>query len=349
MSMRADRGRPIGYYVHHQGRGHLARALAIRARLARPCTLIGTFAGEESAAILCLPDDRRVGDFSGRDGEPSRPEAFHYAPVDAVHVRERMAILAAWIASANPACLVVDVSCEVALFARLLSVPVVLVRLAGRRIDTPHLEAFRAADILIAPFPAEFDHPDTPAWVREKTAYAGFICDPRERSGAPCTSRRVALVSGRGGSPLSTESIAAAAQATPTWDWHVFGLLEVLRCPPENLHLHGWCEHLAPHLSKSPIVVGGCGDGLLAEVAAQGLRFVCLPEDRPFDEQRSKARVLAACEMALVLDSWPTPDRWEAILAKASALDPGRLGALHDPSAADTAARVIEAVIANRT
>ena len=50
-----------------------------------------------------------------------------------------------------------------------VSVPVLLVRLAGRRDDQPHLEAFRAAHALIAPFPAAFESQCTPDWVATKT------------------------------------------------------------------------------------------------------------------------------------------------------------------------------------
>ena len=245
--MSADR-RPIGYYVHHQGRGHLARARAIRARLTRRCTLIGTMPDDATDDhVLRLPDDRIVGDFSGTDGERSRPEAFHYAPVDASNVRERMSLLAAWIARDRPACLVVDVSCEIALFARLLSVQVVLVRLAGFRADPPHLEAFRAADVLMAPFPMLLDDGDIPAWVRDKTTYLGLVGGTRPPSSVPCEPRRVTLVLGGGGTSIEAAWIVAAARATLGWKWQVFGSLEaaLARCR-SNLAFEGWSDDVVP-------------------------------------------------------------------------------------------------------
>ncbi|WP_204327890.1 hypothetical protein, partial [Proteus mirabilis] len=80
--------------------------------------------------------------FGGVDGEAERPLALHYAPLNHPGLRARTARIAAWAARTNPALLVVDVSVEVALFARLLSLPTLVVRLAGRRDDPPHLEAF---------------------------------------------------------------------------------------------------------------------------------------------------------------------------------------------------------------
>ncbi len=52
--------RGIGWYVHHQGAGHLQRARAVAAHLGRPCTIIGTLAGFDTGGldILDLPDDR---------------------------------------------------------------------------------------------------------------------------------------------------------------------------------------------------------------------------------------------------------------------------------------------------
>lgn len=350
--MLGDQGaarRSIGYYVHHQGHGHLARARAIQARLGSRCTLIGTLPEDDTnPAVLRLPDDRISVSFSGADGESSRPNAFHYAPLDAANVRARMALLAAWIAQTNPACLIVDVSCEIALFARLMSVPVVLVRLAGRRTDTPHLEAFRAAEALIAPFPAEFDDRSMPEWVRDKTTYVGFIGGLRPPSAAPAKPRSIALVLGQGGASVQVGAIVAAARATPTWDWQVYGPIATSGELPANLAFYGWCADLGSRLSEADVVVGGCGDGLLADVAAHAKRFICLPEDRAFDEQRSKARHLARHRMAVVLEGWPMPAQWPGVLEDACAIDPSRLASRHDPSAADKAAAVIETLIAGR-
>src|SRR3712207_8569721 len=57
--------------------------------------------------------------------------------------------------SARPDVLVVDVSVEVALLARLLGVPVVLVAQRGRRDDDPHRRAYAAAAAVAAPWRSE--------------------------------------------------------------------------------------------------------------------------------------------------------------------------------------------------
>ena len=334
--------RPIGYYVHHQGAGHLHRALLIAGALKRPCTLIGTFEDDAIPAdAVFLPDDRIGETFEGRDGTASRPEAFHYAPVGHIGVRSRMTRIAAWVAAHDPALMVVDVSVEVALFARLLSVPVALVRLAGRRDDRPHLEAFRAAEILIAPFPAAFEGAHTPAWVRAKTIYVGFLAELTCRH-TPPVPFEIAVVSGRGGDTTSATSIADAARATPTWTWQVYGITSAANdIGPSNLRFHGWVPEIGAVLDRAAIVVGGAGDGLLAAVVARGKRFVCVPARRPFDEQVDKAEVLAGLGVAVVLEGWPKASEWPAVLDRAMTIDGNRLRALHNPHAiAETAAAI---------
>src|ERR1700733_3923612 len=164
---------PIGYYVHHQGDGHRQRALALAEPNPQRITLLGTGLNGRTRDVssLELPDDRNVASsaFDGVDGAPSRPQALHYAPLNHAGVRARMGLIAGWISDAEPALLVVDVSVEVAMLARLCSVPVAFVRLNGRRDDPAHLEAYRAASLLIAPFDARLDNNEVPDWVREKT------------------------------------------------------------------------------------------------------------------------------------------------------------------------------------
>ena len=341
--------RPIGYYVHHQGAGHWHRAVALAQALGglgRPCTLIGTFAGIDTGRapgpVLDLPDDRmQDGAFDGVDGTRERPEALHYAPLNHPGVRARMGRIAEWAMRADPALMIVDVSCEVALLARLLSVPSLVVRLSGSRTDRPHLEAFRAASRLLAPFPAALDGGDVPDWVRGKTLYGGFL-----GADAPGTATaedgRIVVVFGRGGAGGDRARLAAAAAAVPERDWHVLGPVSGAGALPSNLHLHGWVADVAAHLAPAALVVGGAGDGLVAAVAAGGKRFLCLPEPRAYDEQAAKAEALARLGAAVVCPDWPEAAAWPALVAQALALDPAIIAGLAEPDALTRTAAAID-------
>lgn len=343
--------RPIGYYVHHQGAGHWQRACLIARALERPVTIIGTLGdidtGGAPGAILDLPDDRLSG-FDGRDGEADRPEAFHYAPLCADTIRARMGRLAAWIAAADPVLMVVDVSVEIALFARLMSVPTLVVRLAGNRTDTPHIEAFRAAERVLAFFPPELESAATPDWVRAKTIHAGLVSAETKRESAPAEDGSVVVIYGRGGEGGGLRDLAAAARAIPDRDWHVLGpVRETDVARPANLHLHGWVADPAPFLARAGLVVGGGGDGVVAGVAAAAKRFVCVPEARAFDEQVVKAEALQAMGAAIHVPRWPAADAWPALVREALTLDPATIGSLVRPGSARRAADLI-ATVADR-
>lgn len=335
--------RPIGYYVHHQGAGHWHRACALAKALDRPCTLIGTLAeidtSDAPGPVIDLPDDRLDG-FDGRDGEAERPLGLHYAPLSHSGIRTRMARIARWVDEADPALLVVDVSVEVALFARLLSVPTLVVRLAGTRTDPPHLEAFRSANGLIAPFPQELESQATPDWVRAKTTYAGFLASPP--SDRIASGEAIVVVFGRGGSGGSLPELAAAARAVPDRIWHVLGPVSGDGDRPGNLHLHGWVGDVDAHLAKAALVVGGAGDGLVAAVAAHRKPFLCLPEPRAYGEQSDKAHALSQLGAALVHDGWPAESAWPELVARGLALDPRMIGALSDDGALARCAAMIE-------
>ncbi len=327
----------IGYYVHHHGAGHWQRAAALAARLRHPCVLLGTAPGKATCPVVELPDDA-----GGTGTAPS----LHYAPIGHEGLRARTARIAGWIAEARPALMVVDVSVEVAMLARLCSTPVLYVRLAGSREDAPHLAAFGAARALLAPYPAALEATDTARWVLDKTFHAGFLTPSGP---APRGGEDIAVVFGRGGSGGDRAALIAAARAVPCRRWIVLGPVSDGAAPlPENLILLGWREDVQAILATAAIVIGGGGDGLLAEVAALGKRFICIPEPRPFDEQGVKARRLGDLGAALSLEGWPPAGAWPALLDKALALDPARIAALYDPQALTRAAAFIDDLAQNQ-
>lgn len=341
--------RPIGYYVHHQGAGHWQRACAVAAALDRPTTLIGTFAEVDTAgapaALLDLPDDRIAGGFDGLDGEADRPRALHYAPLGVPGLRARMGRIAAWCAAADPIVVIVDVSVEVALLARLMSVPTLVVRLGGLRTDTPHLEAFRAAERVLAFLPPALDPAGTPDWVRAKTFHAGFLAAPVSCAAAGPEDGSILVVYGRGGAGGDGPALAAAARAVPERAWHVLGPVRDGRAAfPPNLRCHGWVPDTGPWLDRAALVVGAGGEGVVSAVAARGKRFVCIPEARPFDEQAANAAALHALGAAVHCPGWPPAAAWPEIVRAGLALDPAVIAGLARPGALARTADLIESI-----
>lgn len=310
--------RPIGYYVHHHGDGHRQRAIAIGRALGHSVTLLGTglTGGGGELPILDLPDDRLDEDFAGLDGT-QRPRSLHYAPIDHEGIRQRTARITQWIAQERPRLLIVDVSVEIAMLARLTSVPAVYVRLSGKRLDEPHLDAFQGAIALLAPFDEALDDDEVPDWIRAKTFYAPAIIDVGV-STRNIEQDVVLVVLGRGRGVSDGDRWASAARAVPDRRWRVIGPCTVPSASPPNLDLHGWVEDANALISCAGVVVGAAGDGVVSGVLASRRPFVCLPEPRPFDEQISKAQRLAALGVAVVSYDWPSPADWPGLLAEAT-------------------------------
>lgn len=164
----------IGYYIHHHGFGHLARAVSVCAQLRRPVTALTSLDVPEPhpfSAIVKLPRDDQ--DMQAR--EVTAHGALHWAPHHDAGFSARMSEIARWVSAARPEAVVVDVSVEVAIFVRLLGTPVIVVALPGKRTDAPHLLVHRLADHIVAAWPRALC---VPSWLRQyddKTTSIGGI------------------------------------------------------------------------------------------------------------------------------------------------------------------------------
>jgi hypothetical protein len=367
----------VGWYVHHHGTGHLHRFLAVRRRLPGVVGLSSLPRPDGVAEDAWVTLDGDVP--TGEPDDPTAGGTLHWAPRGVAGLRRRTAAIASWAAAADPRALVVDVSVEVALLGRLLSLPVVVVAQRGRRTDGPHLRAYAAASAVLAPWttavhapgdgPPEdrivltgavsrFDddgaEPAVGATLGDACAdpVVGATLDddgtarpgaPSARASVPAGSDDVLLLVGGGGHALRSTDVAAAAAATGR-TWHVAGALRVPDAP--GVRDHGPRADVAGLLRSCGVVVATAGGNAVAEVAAARRPLVLLPQERPFDEQRRQAALLAAAGLADAHDAWPAADAWPAILAAAARRDPARWGALHDGRGAERFAAAVGAVAA---
>ncbi|RYJ01977.1 MAG: glycosyl transferase, partial [Actinomycetales bacterium] len=260
----------IGYYVHHHGRGHLNRALSINAELGpvvglsslpRPAQWIGPW------IELPRDDDRDV------LRNPTAGGALHWVPEQHRGLRERMHEVSSWISDIEPELMVVDVSVEVALLARLHGVPVVTSVLPGDRSDPPHELVHTAARAVIAPWPSSarsvLRAPAT-ADGRLETVGAFSRFDGRAVPERADPGRRVVLMLGAGGHALAPEVLDLAREQTSGWEWTVLGLGDT------------WADDPWESLCAADVVVTHSGQNAVAEVAAARRPAVVVPQDRPF-------------------------------------------------------------------
>lgn len=318
-------GEVIGFYVHHHGAGHLARTIAVVRHLASSAVLFSTLAVDPNAVpdgtrLVRLPDDR----VEACPGEADGGGALHWAPLGHRRLQERSGLIVDWLRRPEAELLVCDVSVEVALLARLCSVPTVVVRDHGARADRAHRLGFDVATAMLAPYPVELEDPAVSAQDRSRTWYGGLY----GRSSGRRLSRdeaRVALglelvcerllviVTGAGGTSLDPQTAVAISAGLPGWRIVVLGPF-----PPgevgHGVRMLGWVSDPFPWMCAADVVAGHGGANLVADVAAAGRPFICVPEDRPHDEQRRRAQLLHSARAATVHSSWRPADRWPGLL-----------------------------------
>lgn len=326
----------IGYYVHHHGRGHLSRATAIAAALDRPVTGLSTLPAPPDwpGDWLQLPAD----DPEGAAIDPDAHGRLHWVPLDHPGLRARMARIAQWIDEHRPEAIVVDVSVEVALLARLHGVPVVTIAMPGRRTDPAHELGFAIATEIIGAWPPEAaplrGAPELGARMHAVGAISRFT--PTVPLPPTDGRRRVVVLGGAGGDTFTADAVARAREDAPDWQW-------------THLGANGsWTDDPWSALLDASVVVTHAGESAIAEVAAARRPAIVIPQERPHDEQRCTAAVLDDERWpALVQPQWPTTG-WPALLERAAALDAGAWHAWNDGRGAERAAAVIAAVSQRR-
>lgn len=296
----------IGYYVHHQGAGHLRRMQSIVAHATEPVTVLSSLprpAWFLGAWVQLAADDE--------DAHPCGVTAggtLHWAPRHDPGLARRSAQVLEWLVTARPSLVVVDVSVEVALLVRLAGVPVVVAAMRGDRSDRAHATAYDLADALIAPWPEAAPEPWPRSWL-DKTVHVGGLSrfDGRTRPAARSVAGRHALLLwGDGGTGHDPEALAQLQAVTPDWTWE-------LAHPGRRLGP----EEIWRALCAAEVVITHGGQNAVAEVAAAGTPAVVVADPRPFDEQLHTVRAVREAGIAVGVDAWPDAAAWPGLLRDA--------------------------------
>ena len=303
----------IGYYAHHHGAGHLTRMQSIAAALDEPVWGLSSSpapAGWVSGWTQLARDDDPDAAELARSADPTAHGVLHWVPRGHHGLAQRSAQLTAWAARNQPRALVIDVSVEVALLARLCGVPTVVVAMPGRRTDRVHRLAYDSADALLAPWPRGTHDSDWPREWTDKAYFVGGISrfdhliarSTVPRPAPPIAGGTAVVLWGAGGRTTTGAELEAARAATPSWTW-------VERSPEVPSTRELWDD-----LQGADIVVTHAGQNAVAEVAAARRPAVVVAQPRPFDEQVATAQRIEDLEIAVGLRAWPRSEDWPALL-----------------------------------
>lgn len=329
----------IGFYVHHVGHGHLHRALGLAETTRRAGFDVTGLSSQPAPSgwpgewVELDRDDRPP----PSDPDPTANGRLHWAPRHHPGLCARTSAVSAWLARATPALLVVDVSVELAVLARLHGVPVISVVLPGRRDDPAHRLGFDVADELVGFWPevsADF-LTGLPDLTRQRVRPLGAMARFPVNADPPASGREALVLLGSGGHGISAGMLQRAREQTPAWSWTILS--------PEDGR---WSDDPWSQLLAATVVVTHAGESAVAEVAAARRPAVVLPQQRPYDEQVVTAAVLRHGDWPVtVLDHWPVSG-WADVLDDTAVLDGGAWEAWCDGGAAHRFAEVVREVTA---
>jgi len=328
----------IGWYVHHHGRGHVSRFLAVRPHLDADVVVFSSMTAPTVLPVgtewVSLPLDNEVEERAGGVLDPYDPDAeatvrgrLHWAPLDHRGHRRRLALIAACADELDV--FVVDVSVEVAVFVRLLGLPLALFTQPGARVDVPHELAFAIADRIIAPWPAGAHDTSVFGEAAVQLHTVGGISRSAGRERPAVEPGTVLLLGGIGPVGERDAVWTALAERFPDVRWRSAGYL------PDTFVDDPW-----EAICRAEVVITAGGQNSIADVAAADRPTIVVPQERPFDEQSTTARVLDAEGFVVSFEEWPDLD------ALADALDrardrPTRWAEWGVDRGAETAARLI--------
>ncbi len=354
--------KPISFFVHHQGRGHARRTMAIIRQFSpdRPVSVMtadpSLFDGfEREIELIALPDMIGAGVPTQALFDQPTPSVMHCVPMGVVEMRQTMRRILDHLDDRDAGLFVIDVSAELALLSRIASVPAVKIRMHGDRNDPGHQGAYEACVGMLAPFDERLEQDDYPAHLRQKTFYTGGLCttaadmpgqaDARRRLGLDPDREVVLVLTGGGGSGTPYAPLTVAARAAPNTLFVTIGPLHLEGHETDfaNLINAGWVDNVVDYLAASDIVLASAGDNTVHEIAMLKRPYIVAPEWRYFGEQTRKAERLAELGAAVNMAAWPGDFAgWQAVLEEARGLDVSALSELYSADAAQRAATWLE-------
>ena len=314
----------IFYFVHAHGNGHRATFNLLYPALSLFFEVIALTTNNEITGYLHKNHDVQVLELPPKyPADYQIPahtfsKAFEVTP-HAIEPAGRARALAEAIERYKPKAFYSDGVPELAIMARGMGVPVVLVHLPGNVMNDPtQVFAHELADHIVAHFPASLEQANYQ--FASKTYYSGYMSQyaglSLQRSNRSAIHNVTVLL----GYDNYDESVLATITEDQNTDFTIVG-------NKRDYDLDKNCKQLGPVQDVSKAIVGkvvisAAGQNTIAELLSLGKQLILLPEPRPYDEQAVHATVLANQHVALLAQETFSANQWQNLLQKANVFTP---------------------------
>jgi predicted glycosyltransferase len=213
------------------------------------------------------------------------------------------------------------------------------------------VDVLRQASLILLPHTPE--EMEMPADLTGKCRYVGSIVRPVRPLAADDVRWRVVITGGGGGFPATVDFYNDALRAVeicrrddPSLDallvtGPLFGEWRRLR-PVEGVRIVPFEPDLARLFAAADVVVCQGGYNTVAEVVSLGVPAVCVPAPRIFDDQRERARAMAAAHPQVQSCESEGPGELAACLARALTTRRGEAAAVGAPGATRAARALLD-------
>lgn len=289
----------VFFYVHHHGAGHITRAELLITKLQNSYNVVVLY-GDLNVKIalnkVCKRSifEKLPSKWAGQSAvQRSYNTAFEGVEYSEAPL-ERSITFNLLAQQYKPVLFISDVSAELTIMARSIGLPVLMQRHSGDISGDPtQVFAYECATKLYAPYPKQLETPHYSYF--NKTHYLGFISKYTGCESATNTDFGSCITL------LMTDAQSAAliARTLIKYTEHV----EVIGCQGEAIEgvtYKGKVSNIDQAISANVVVSSG-GNNAVSQLLSLGKKLIVIPENRPYQEQDEKARMLAKNNLAVHL------------------------------------------------
>jgi UDP-N-acetylglucosamine:LPS N-acetylglucosamine transferase len=312
------------YFVHAHGNGHRATFNLLYPTLSQFFEVVAITTNNEitfylqkkhAVKVLELPPKYPAG---YEIPAHTFSKAFEVTPY-VVEPAKRAKALAEAVERYRPKALYCDGVPELAIMARGMGVPVVLVHLPGDIMSDPtQVFAHQLADHIVAHFPASLEQADYQ--FGNKTYYSGYLSkyvgqEIKQSKHIDFDNVTILL-----GYDSYDESVLMNMTSDRSIQFTIIGNKRPYTLG-KNCTLLGQVSNISEAI-VGEVVISAAGQNTIAELLSLRKRLILLPEPRPYDEQAVHAMALANNKVALLAQETFSAKQWKDILQKAKEIIP---------------------------